>query len=261
MKFYNYSVRDLLRLYFGEDTVFEMRKPHDSVHKLKDDEKHILELSWQYADECVINHFLEEVFLKETIIEDDYIVYLGQFQNESIAYIMFMVTEDEPYFHIDINYAKLLINEWEAKGYRAQIFRQCVCVDYYGNNRTNGFHFTTHLTSGRDAGIHELTEVNGETILTFAVDSCWEYYYRKLISVVKSNSLQEYECLFETDAIISEGTENDKNKRTLSVGIDSLIEFFSNNLPVSIAYQDFKSTKVYSRELIAGNNKLIILPK
>ncbi len=258
MKFYNYSVKNLLKSYFGENTVFEMRKPHDSVYKRDEDEKHILELSWQYADERVVGHFLGEVFLKETIIEDDYIVYLGQFQNEPIAYIMFMVTEDEPYFHIDITYARQLINEWESKGYRARIFRQCICVDYYGINRTNGFRLTTHITPGHDAGIHELTQVNGDTILTFAGESCWEYYYHKLISVVKSNSLQEYECLFERDAIITEGDEKGKNKRTLSTGIDSLIEFFSDNIPVVIAYQDFKSTKVYSRELIAGNNKLII---
>ena len=42
MKFYNYSVKNLLRSYFGDNTVFEMRKPHDSVYKQDEDEKHIL---------------------------------------------------------------------------------------------------------------------------------------------------------------------------------------------------------------------------
>lgn len=31
LKYYHYSVKDILTDYFGEDTVFAMRKPHESV--------------------------------------------------------------------------------------------------------------------------------------------------------------------------------------------------------------------------------------
>ena len=256
MSFYKYSVKKLLSDYFGENTIAEMRKPHKSVFKDDASEQHILELSWQYADEQVIGLFLEANYLIDTFLEDDYIAYTYQFAETKKAFLMFMVTEDEPFFHLDVSYAKKLIEEWTGKGYKTEILRECIGVDYYGINRTNGFHFVTHCSEGRGSASYELQTVNGEDILVFSMNTCWDFYYKKLLSVAESQDIKEYECLFEPDVELTTG--DGKNKISISKGIPALKAFFANNSPIKKAYQKFRGTKTYLQELVAGKYRLNI---
>lgn len=254
MKYYNYSVKELLTDFYGDDPIFAMRKPHDSVHKSEEDLKNLLPLEWQYADEKVLHLFVDSAFLTDTVLFDDYIAYIGQFKDEKIVYLMFMLTEDDPFFHIDIEYAEALLHEWSLKGYKASILRECIDVDYYGNDHSNGFHFGTHSSPGRGHALHEIKAVNGKDILVFSQHSCWESYYRKIKSVSHSSKTAEYECLFEPDVTISSGEE--KEKVTLSTGIDSVKAFFESNSPVKLAYKEFKNTDSYSQILVAGDKVL-----
>ncbi|MGN1122318.1 MAG: WG repeat-containing protein [Eubacteriales bacterium] len=256
MSFYNYSVKKLLSDYFGENAIEEMRKPHESVYQDEESPKHILELSWQYADEQALDLFLEANYLLDTSLEDDYIAYTYQFAATKKAFIMFMVTEEEPFFHIDVNYAKRLIEEWTAKGYETKILRECIGVDYYGVNRTNGFHLVMHSCEGRGSACYELQTVNGEDIVVFSMHTCWEFYYKKLLSVVESKEVREYECLFEPDVELTAGDE--KNKKTISKGIPAIKEFLESKAPLKRAYQEFCGTKTYSQELVAGDTQLIL---
>ncbi len=254
MKYYNYSVKQMLASYFGDNTVFELRKPHESVFKNEED-KNLLPLLWQYADEQAVGLCLEEHFLLDTIIEDDYIAYIVQFGDKRMAYLMFMVTEDEPYFHIDINYAKQIVSIWESKGYSPYILRACIGVDYYGAKKDRGFHLVTHSSPGRSTALYEIRHVNDEDILVFSMHPCWEYYYRKLIFLSGTCNRQEYECVFEPDVEITEG--NEKEKKALSAGIDAVMALL-HEAPVNINYTEFEGTKTYSCTLVSGSRELII---
>ena len=49
MKYYSYSVKDVLTEYFGKDPLTTMRKkPQTSLGP--EHSKHLIPLSWQYAD-------------------------------------------------------------------------------------------------------------------------------------------------------------------------------------------------------------------
>ncbi len=229
-----------------------MRKPQESIFA-EGEEDDLLPLSWQYADSEAIRLCLDERFLLDTILEDDYIAYIVQLDTEKQAYLMFMVTEKEPYFHIDINYAKELINAWTAKGYKTYILRSCISAEYNGKNARNKFSFGTHISPGRSTALHELKTVNGKDILVFYSHPCWEYYYRKLIFLSHTHNRQEYECLFEIDTLITKGEE--KTKDVITAGIGAVIDFLNDN-PIQIGYSEFKDTETYSQFLLAGDKEL-----
>lgn len=254
MKFYDYSVKQLLQGYFGEDTIFSMRKPHESVHKSEDDERNLLQLKWQYADEHALGLFLEANYLLDTFIQDDYIAYTFLFGEKKMAYLMFMVTEDDPLFQMDVTYSKDLIEEWRAKGYEAKILRVCIDVIYYGPGKTNGFHFGTHSIPGGGAGLYEVKTINNQDILVFTSHSCWMYYYKKIIAFSERLTSDEYDCLFEIDAEITTG--EDKKKETIGKGYEDIRKFFIHSAPVRVVYQEFKNTKTYSCHIIAGEKLL-----
>lgn len=77
MKHYSYSVIDTLREYFGANTLAAMRKKSQTSLG-PEHSKHLIPLSWQYADEQIMHLFLDHKFLLRTDIEDDYIAYIYQ---------------------------------------------------------------------------------------------------------------------------------------------------------------------------------------
>lgn len=256
MKFYSYSVKEKLTAYWGTDAITAMRLPHESVRKDPADQEHLWELCWQYADERAIGLCLEERFLVDTILEDDYIAYIVQFQEKQYAYLMFMVTEDEPLFSMDTDYAKQIINEWSEKGYQTLILRECIGVDYYGNDKSRGFHLVTHSSPGHSSALYTLAQVNGKDLLIFDMESCWKHYYNKLLWVSRSQDIREYECLFEPDVSLTTGAE--KSKTILDSGIQGIKKFFENNGPAELAYQEFRNTQTFTSEIIAGSKRLVI---
>ncbi len=256
MKYYNYSVKNVLEQSFGEDPITEMRKPNDGRFTSDWDQKHILGRSWQYADDEARELFLDELFLVDTILEDDYIAYIIKRGNANLAYLMFMTTEDEPLFHIDTQYAKYLISEWKAKGYETKILRVCIDIVYYDNDMSKGYHFKAHVGNRYGMALHEMRKVNGRDILVFCETSCWYYYYRKLIYVSKSKDVKEYECLFAPDVIITTGKE--KEKTVLQTGIGALMDYFAYRAPAQIAYEEFENTGVFFCGLVAGDDSIIL---
>ena len=180
MKYYNYSVKDMLASHFGKNTIFEMRKPHDSMFG-SEEEKNLLPLMWQFADQRAVSTCLEEVFLLDTVLEDDYIAYIVQFGNKKSVYLMFMIPTEGPYFHLDVDYAKQIAGLWEERGYSAAILRVCVYVSYYGVGKKNGFRLSSSNCPGQNDALFEIREVNKKSLLALCMHPCWEHYYRKLV--------------------------------------------------------------------------------
>ena len=254
MKYYNYSVKDMLASHFGENTIFEMRKPHDSMFG-SEAEKNLLPLMWQFADQQAVSTCLEEVFLLDTVLEDDYIAYIVQFGNKKTVYLMFMIPTEGPFFHLDVDYAKQIVGLWEERGFSAAILRVCVYVSYYGVDKKNGFRLSSSNCPGQNDALFEIREVNKKSILALCMHPCWEHYYQKLVFLSGTNNPQEHECVFEPDVLITEG--KDKEKKTLNSGITAAMDLL-NAAPVSIGYSEFKDTETYSCVLISGNKELII---
>lgn len=56
MKRYDYSVKNVLNEYFGNNTIFEMRKPHKDYFE-SEQRENIIPLLWQYADERAVEGY------------------------------------------------------------------------------------------------------------------------------------------------------------------------------------------------------------
>lgn len=255
-RYYTYSVKQLLIDYFGEAAVFSMRKPHECTHESKKKEKHVLPLAWQFADEQAVGLFQDANFLIDTVLEDDYIAYISQFGEKKFVYLMFMVTESEPLFHIDICYAKSLINEWNEKGYETLILRVCIDVHHSRYEGINHLNFYTHSGAGCGCALHELTNVNGNELLVFSIFSCWERFYQKLVYVSGCSDILEYECLFAPNVAITAGEE--KTQKVLCKGIIKAKAFLESNSPVYIGYQEFKESGMYFRSVFIGDKRLTL---
>ncbi len=187
------------------------------------------------------------------MIEEDFIVYLFQRGSEKKAYLMFMVMEDEPLFHIDISYAKQIVNTWNEKGYKTYILKECISITFCGKDRENGFYFGTHSTSGFGASIYQIQKVNNCDLLVAYSHSCWDYYYQKVISLSHTMSVPEYECVFSPDIVITRGS--DRNKKIVGRGIQEVISFLQKE-SVFKAYKEFGDTKTYSTILIQADTEL-----
>ena len=253
MKYYSYSVKGILTEYFGTDPLTAMRKkPQTSLGP--EHSKHLIPLSWQYADEQIMHFFLDHKFLIGTVIEEDYIVYLYQEGYQQFALLLFITDEDKGPFFINTNYACEIIRKWESAGYKAKIASHSVAVERYG--QTKNFRLLHHTGTGKGAYIYTLVENNGMPLLVYDIHSCWPEYYKKIIAVSASKDIREYKCLFEPTVRITTGQE--KQKKTIATGIEAVAAFFKENFPVGAFYQEFKNTGIYNRILIAGKKGIDI---
>lgn len=253
MKHYAYSVKDVLTEYFGADTLAAMRK--ESQTSLgPEHSKHLIPLSWQYADAQIMHLFLDHKFLIRTAIEDDYIAYIYQEGSQKCALLLFITDEDKGPFSINTNYACEIIQKWENTGYKTKIVSHSVAVERYG--QTKNFRLLHHVASGKGAYIYKLVENKGIPLLVHDIHNCWPEYYKKIIAVSASKDIREYKCLFEPTVCITTGLE--KKKKTLATGIEAVVEFFKENAPVGAYYREFKNTGIYNRVLIAGEKGIDI---
>ncbi len=252
MKFYSYSVKEILQSEFGDNTLFEMRKPHDSWRYYRCQEE-FTAFCWQYADEKIIQFFTDEVFLDDTEICEDYIAYKGKWLEKDIVYLVFMTTEDEIPFSFDANYAERLVKKWKGKGYEAFIVCECISPEFSDNKVI----FRSYSKPGCGTMIHTVSYHQGKPFLEYYMDPCWDCYYRKELSVVESDSISEYKCLFEDDIKVYEGER--KNNKILYEGIEGVKSFLTKNQPVRIGYIDQFGNNIYFRSLCAGNWILKIL--
>ena len=253
MRYYSYSVKDILTEYFGADPLAVMRKKSQTSLG-PEHSKHLIPLSWQYADEQIMHLFLDHKFLIRTVIEDDYIAYIYQEGSQQCALLLFITDEDKGPFSINTNYACEIIQKWENTGYKTKIVSHSVAVERYG--QTKNFRLLHHVASGKGAYIYTLIENNGTPLLAYDIHNCWPEYYKKIIAVSVSKDIREYKCLFEPTVCITTGQE--KKKKTLATGIEAVVEFFKENAPVGAYYREFKNTGIYNRILIAGEKGIDI---
>lgn len=240
--------------YFGEDTVYSMRKSYESCFENEVDSKKKLALKWQYADKEAMGQFLESNFLLDTILEEDYIVYTFASGNKKEAYLMFMVTEDEPLFQIDTQYASEIISRWNSKGYETRILRECIDINFSEVDEKKYLKVGVHSEIGKGAGIYEIQSINGKNILVYSLKPCWMYYYKKVIALSDIAISSEYDCLFAKDVLLTNGNENKKN--IIGSGIAEIKKFLSDNNPRRIVYREFENTKTYLCELVAREKVL-----
>lgn len=253
MKYYSYSVKKVLTEYFGADPLAVMRnKPQTSLGP--EHRKHLIPLSWQYADEQILHLFLDHRFLIRTAIQDDYISYIYQEGAQQCALLLFITDEEKGPFSISVKYACEIIQKWENAGYKAKIVSHSVAVEEYG--QTKNFRLLHHAASGKGAYIYTLVENNGVPLLAYDIHNCWPEYYKKIIAVSVSQDIREYECLFDPAVRITTGQE--KQKKTIAAGIEAAAEFFQENSPVGAYYREFKNTGIYDRVLIAGEKGIEI---
>ena len=221
MKYYDYSVKDILTGYFGTNVLAAMRKKSQTSLG-PEHSKHLIPLSWQYADEQIMHLFLDHKFLIRTVIEDDYIVYLYQEGSRQCALLLFITDEDKGPFSINTDYACEIIQKWENAGYKTKIVSHSVAIERYG--QTKNFRLLHHSGTGKGAYIYTLVENNGTPLLVYDIHNCWPEYYKKIIAVSVSKDIREYKCLFEPTVCITTGKE--KKKKTLATGIEAVVEFF-----------------------------------
>ena len=254
MKFYPYSVKETLESYWGKETVSEMRKPDPEVYgKLRADD--LIPRAWQYADEQTCYGYLCEEFLVDTLIEDDYIVYLSQKNSQMKACLMFMIMEDEVPFSPSTDYLASIINHWTEKGYETIILRECIGVEYYGSSKENGYHFVTRSSPKYGGTFYKIEKVNERYLLTLEIESWWNCICQKVLSVSQTQSLAEFECLFSPDTVITE--EVGDHVRTIGKGIQDAMRLL-HSAPVHKAYQEYKGTKAYLAILLQADKELRI---
>lgn len=251
MKYYSYSVKAVLAQHFGKDALSAMRKPHDDVFETED-RKNLLPLSWQYADERTLHLFLDHKFLTGTSIEDDYIAYLYQQDDQQCVLLMFMLYEEKAPFSIHTRYACKIIKKWEDAGYHAKIISQCIRVEGYGKR----FQFGQHTASGAGTYIYKLIKNGRKPMLVFDEHRCWPVYYEKLIHVTASKDIREYECLFEPAVSITSGDKD--NKKNITAGIAAAANFWGESAPLRVCFSEFRGTGIYGRVLLAGDKEIRI---
>ncbi len=251
MKYYSYSVKDVINGFFGENAVFEMRKSKESHYTTRED---YYALSWKYADSLALGFFDEERFLTDTILEDDYIVYIFKNGAKEYAWLMFIIYEENAPFTIDVEYADSIIKEWESKGYTTSILSQCIGVSV--NDSDNCLRFDTYSSPEKEAKVYCVTENDGMKLLEIESRSCWQYFYDKLISVTTLNDIREYECLFAHYVVLTQG--KNRSKEILGKGYEAVKKFFEEKGPVKVLYSKFLNTSVCTKETVAGDKKLCL---
>lgn len=255
-----YSVKDTLTNYFPGDTITEMRASY--AGGIKEDREDILPLALAYADDMAIQYFLSEYFLADTVLCDDYIAYFVRSRYGDEVFLSFVHFEDELKFSLTPKYAYELVKEWEKKGYKACIMRNCVGIDNYHNSTR--FRFVQHLRE--DCGTDFLipTLVNDKYIFVRALDPFWKHADALLLSAISSGLTSEYEGVFAEDAVIARCPDRsaydkaddkyDKAEPFVN-GIANIKDYFDGKNNVFMAYIKKRKSIAYSSMLMSGNDK------
>lgn len=245
MKYYSYSVKDKLIAYFGEEnTIAAMR------HIKRNEDRHAkdwIPLAWQYADQESLGYFLSysQDFLMDTILADDYIVYLTAFGDKNRVFILFMFTQQQAPFRLDTEYAREITEYWGEKyGCETVIIGSCVGV-------SAGLRFSSSSQPAYQRRLYTVSTLNGKAILTELLKPCWPFFIKKFVSVAKTNNLQEYECLFEPGVRITRG-ENNKEE-VLNTGIIAIKDFIEKYGPAKHIYKREKNADYYVQGITVGN--------
>ena len=244
MSYYNYSVKEKLSEYYGkENTVAALRTViREDYWKGKD----WVPLAWQYADQQTLGHFVSysKYFLTDTILADDYIVYLTACDTGNMVFIMFMLTQQDVPFRIDMDYLQQIIDYW-GNLYDCEVVILTECLQISSGGRIGAI--SNQAYRGR---LYSVTTVNGHPLLTEWYLSCWSFFYKKLLSVAKSGNIREYECLFEPDVKLTEG--KDQAKKVLAVGLSAIKDYMDTHAPLNLVYKKDEKGGCYLEGVAAG---------
>ena len=244
-KYYNYSVKERLLCFFGEEnTIAALRDIKRDVNR---NVKDWVPLAWQYADQQALGHFVaySKDFLSETILTDDYIVYIGERETGNKVFIMFMLTQQQAPFCIDTEYARQITEYW-GKKYNCEAVILSVCVGI-----SSRLCFSSSSSPAYRDRTYSVIMVNGKPLLTEEMLSCMPFYYKKILSVARSNDMQEYECLFEPGAKITKGSEHAEEE--LGSGIAAIKDFLEEHSPVRRIYIKDENSGYYMQEVLVGD--------
>lgn len=257
-KYYTYSVKEELTKYFQGDTISEMRA-YDETFLPKDDNNFIAH-AWAHADNVALGYFLQSHFLKETILCDDYIVYIVQVKAKMYAYLLFLHFEDNIPFDLDPQYAYWICEKWKNKGYKTVIMRNCV-----GTERRNDekFCFVTRYYDGAGTAFLIPAYVDGQYIFLRESMTFWEHTEAMLYSAITSGLRSEYESVFKDNAVIARYIEQSgyiredekyKNTKIIVRGIDEIKEYFSKRSIPSFFYLKNHKSNAYDIRLVSEDN-------
>lgn len=247
MKPYSYSVKEILQDCFGEDAIFHMRSAprHASVGQ----KTSRLEYMWRYADDVIRSCFSKGIFLTDTSIDDDYIVYNTICDGERQVYLL--LAQEETDALIDVEYADSLLRHWTAMGYsaflatiRINIAFDSMCGLYRYRTVSDEFYFCKVTISGNRKYLESVSH------------PCWALYDHKFAQVTQSNDLAEWECLFDPCVTIYH-TEKGR-KITDYSGFDEVRRFLTNEMPVRVVLMQSPREDIYVRRLISNTHQLDI---
>lgn len=256
MKHYDYSVKDVLNNYFGENVLVNMRQKVWGHGEPKTDET-LNPLLWKYADEHALDLFAGEFFLLDTELHDDYILYRVQEKEREIEMLMFVMIEKKESF-IYLNYAKKLLQD------KRRTDCDCYILAVYVNaerKKDGEYRFDMHTGKCCGTKLYQLTEINGEELITDVSYPFFPQFYQKLAWVSCHTDVKEWECIFEPDVKLVYVTKDRQQKNdTLASGIIQVMDYlFKDRKPrpyrpgmqgaLRTGYQEYRDTGLFSLEL------------
>ncbi len=262
MKYYDYSVKDTLEAYFGDDAINKMRAIERDLKFT--DEKDRIPLTIFQADERSLQWFLSNYFLKKTELYDDYIAYYVVEGNSEKVFLSFWF-EAKTEFNLDPEYAYELTKEWESKGYCAEFLIHLI---YYDRDRRSKI---TEIKSFYSFFL-KLESIEDNYYFLYTSESFWNHALGLLYSAIKSKSLCDYECILKNDVVIKRCLDrssyeiaNDKisnldKLETIADGFTEAVDYLNNLTGATVALVErypFKDYPGYEMSIISDNNRYI----
>lgn len=257
MKYYKYSVKDVLTQHFPKDTVRQMRAIEDHWHDSQECGD-MLPLAWAYADETARGYFLSELFLEDTLLFDDYIAYIVRRGEKQMVYLAFLHDKDHVPFDLDPAYAYALREEWQQKGYEIVIMRICVEKDESPGGR---FRFVTHLIKELGVGFLIPEKVGDRYVFLWEQAPFWRHAEALFLEAVKSGSLEKYECLFDENICVSkrkscisyEDPYKVENQEIFVQGLDQVKRYLKRVPLPRMVYVKNKESAAFDTRLLFGD--------
>lgn len=238
-KYYPYSVKEELGRFFPGDTLAGLCG-WNGQYACHDPQKKI-PYGWAYADWVARDYFRQDLFLKETILCDDYIAYLVQNRTTAYAILAFLHFREQP-FELEPRYAYGLGEAWRARGYEPVIMRNSVAVE---EQKDGTLRFRHHIGCEIGTDFWLPTKVGDRYLFVRMEESFWIHAQSLLMDAVCSGLRAEYESLLTEDAVLSRCAEHAwrdvvngryDTRDTVATGIDAIKAYFDGRLLPTFAY-------------------------
>ena len=249
-RFYPYSVKALLRSYFGKDPVSGMRGRNRWTHGEEKPED-LAALLWLEADRQACSLDRRNRFLTGTEVRDEYIAYRFLNGNREELCLLFVTEEEDLPLRLDPAYAEKLLRTEKKRGYcRVSLLIACMKRtekkwDPSRRLRPECWQPVWMKACGveRCGGIRIFAETIPE----------WERaVQKKLVSVSESGRDAEYECLFHPGPLLL-SFPKDRNRIT---GRETVREAFEHLEPLRAGWTDRENTGIFRPCILTGQSEL-----